>query len=154
MTYLGAKKITNWRGDLSHILNRELRGRVWLSSLLDCWTGIVPEGCGFTLQNRGANFSLIKNHPNCIAPGKRPYHTIIPGLLDVQRLLSLFLIGNCLPNRCDWSLIVNPKQCWRRLHAMAVMKQTYWLSWAWWVASCNHRFVEGSDGVANDGVAG
>ena len=58
-------------------------------------TGFVVPGTGFSFQNRGELFSLDPQHPNVYEPGKRPFHTIIPGFVmkDGQPFLSFGNMG-------------------------------------------------------------
>ncbi|OYR81312.1 gamma-glutamyltransferase [Halorubrum distributum] len=44
-------------------------------------SGLVAGDTGIALQNRGASFSLDPDHPNALEPGKRPFHTLIPGVV-------------------------------------------------------------------------
>ncbi len=65
------------------------------SNYMGFGSGVVPEGAGFCLQDRGTLFNLDAAHPNAYAPGKRPFHTIIPAFVtrDGKPLFSYGVMG-------------------------------------------------------------
>jgi gamma-glutamyltranspeptidase/glutathione hydrolase len=72
-------------------------------------SGMCPTGLGFVLQDRGEMFSLSPGHANVYAPGKRPFHTIIPGFItrNNRPWISFGVMGGDMQPQGHAQIVVN-----------------------------------------------
>ena len=70
-------------------------------------SGVVIPDTGISMQNRGLGFSLDPNHPNCVGPGKRPFHTIIPGFVtaDEEPALAFGVMGGHMQHQGHFQMV-------------------------------------------------
>ena len=79
------------------------------SNYVGMGSGLVPDGLGFVFQDRGALFNMEEGHPNVYAPGKRPFHTIIPAFVtrEGRPFLSFGLMGGAMQPQGHSQIICN-----------------------------------------------
>jgi len=72
-------------------------------------SGMCPTGLGFVLQDRGEMFTLQEGHNNCYAPGKRPFHTIIPAFItkNGKPWISFGVMGGDMQPQGHAQIVVN-----------------------------------------------
>jgi gamma-glutamyltranspeptidase/glutathione hydrolase len=100
------------RGDTIYLTTADASGMMVSliqSNYRGMGSGMVPPGLGFMLQNRGEQFVLADGHPNTYAPGKRPFHTIIPAFItrDGKPWISFGLMGGAMQPQGHAQIVIN-----------------------------------------------
>lgn len=118
-------------------------------------SGLCSPKTGVMLQNRGAGFRVQPGHPNCVAPGKRPLHTIIPGMVlqDGRPTVSYGVMGgsyqpvghvHLLTNLFDFGMDVQEAlDCARAFHVAGKLELENGISQAVMaqLASMGHKVI-------------
>ncbi len=100
------------RGDTIYLTTADRDGNMVSliqSNYLGFGSGIVVPGLGFGFQNRGEMFTFEPGHANVYAPGKRPFHTIIPAFImkDGAPLMSFGVMGGGIQPQAHAQIVVN-----------------------------------------------
>ncbi|PTW60198.1 gamma-glutamyltranspeptidase/glutathione hydrolase [Breoghania corrubedonensis] len=85
------------------------------SNYMGFGSGVVVPGYGISMQNRGVGFTTEKGHPNCVAGGKRPFHTIIPGfaMKGEEPLMAYGMMGGPIQAQGHMQLLLRT-QLWNQ----------------------------------------
>ncbi len=109
--YTPAAPAVERRGDTVYLAAADRSGMVvsLINSLFDSFgSGIVVPGTGIALHSRGAGFTLAPGHPNRLAPGKRPAHTLVPAMLiDGARVTAFGVMGADNQAQAHAQVVVN-----------------------------------------------
>lgn len=100
------------RGDTTYFTTADRNGMmvsIIQSNYRGMGSGLVPDGLGFMLQDRGELFALSEGHANVYAPGKRPFHTIIPAfaLKNGEPWLAFGVMGGDVQPQAHVQIILN-----------------------------------------------
>jgi gamma-glutamyltranspeptidase/glutathione hydrolase len=101
------------KGNTTYLTVADSEGNMvsFIQSIYDEFgSGMVPDGLGFVLQNRGQMFNVQDpNHWNSLARGKRPFHTIIPAFItkDGKPFMSFGLMGGAVQPQGHAQIVVN-----------------------------------------------